>query len=117
MSQPISDLDGDAVPREIDEALIKLKFLKARPLKEYPQTSQICQELRDKYLTIKPFMPLLSALKNPDFKAPHFAILEKDYSFKIEGTLSESLYDLKKEGVLDHVDEIVELSAIATKEH
>ena len=36
-------------------------------------------------------MPILSALKNPDFKIPHFEIVRKDYGIVIETSLTQSL--------------------------
>ena len=61
-------------------------------------------------------MPVVSSLKNPDFKVVHFGIIEKDYNIVIETTLSQSLQQLKDLGVMEIVDEIIEISAIATKE-
>ena len=61
-------------------------------------------------------MPILSALKNPDFKIPHFDIVRKDYGIVIETSLTQSLQQLKDIGILDISDMIVDLSGIATKE-
>lgn len=61
-------------------------------------------------------MPILSALKNPDFKIPHFDIVRKDYGIVIETSLTQSLQQLKDIGIMDISDMIVELSGIATKE-
>lgn len=65
---------------------------------------------------LKPFMPVVSSLKNPDFKIVHFDIIKKDYGISIETQLTQSLEQLKAIGVMDIVDEIIEISAIATKE-
>lgn len=61
-------------------------------------------------------MPVLASLKNPDFKNVHFDILKKDYGIVIETTLSQSLAQLKEIGAIDIAGEIIEISAIATKE-
>ena len=65
---------------------------------------------------MKPFMPILSSLKNPDFKNVHYEIIKKDYQIEIDTTLAQSFNQLKEIGVMDIVDEIIEISAIATKE-
>ena len=116
MNGEIAELDGDALPRDIDEAITSLKILKTRCFKEYPFTAQISHELRDLYLKLKPFMPVLHSLKNPDFKMVHFDIIKKDYNIEIDTALTQSLEQLKDLGVMDFVDEIIEISAIATKE-
>lgn len=61
-------------------------------------------------------MPILSSLKNPDFKLAHFEIVKKDFNIEIDNTLNQSLKTLQEIGVMDIVDEIIEISAIATKE-
>ena len=91
MNGEVAELDGEALPKEVDEAIQALKYLKTKHFKEYPFTAQICQELRDLYMQLKPFMPVLNSLKNPDFKVVHFEILKKDYNIVIETTLSQSL--------------------------
>lgn len=116
MNGEVAELDGDTLPKDIDEAIQTLKYLKTRNFKEYPYTMQICQELRNNYLQLKPFMPILSSLKNPDFKLAHFEIVKKDFNIEIDNTLNQSLKTLQEIGVMDIVDEIIEISAIATKE-
>jgi hypothetical protein len=39
MNGEIVELDGDALPKEINEALGSLKFLKIKQFKEYPHTA------------------------------------------------------------------------------
>ena len=116
MNGEVAELDGDVLPKEIDEAIQTLKVLKTKHFKEHPYTMQITQELRDNYLQLKPFMPVLSSLKNPDFKLVHFEIVKKDFSIEIDNTLNQSLNALQELGVMEIVDEIIEISAIATKE-
>ena len=91
MNGEIAELDGEALPREVDEAIGALKVLKTKHFREHPFTAQICQELRDLYLVLKPFMPIVSSLKNPDFKIVHFDIIKKDWNIVIETTLTQSL--------------------------
>ena len=42
MNGEIAELDGDALPKDIDEALSTLKYLKTKSFKEYPHTALIC---------------------------------------------------------------------------
>ena len=42
MEESIAELDGDELPRLIDEALGTLKFLKIKKFKEHPHTALIC---------------------------------------------------------------------------
>ena len=116
MNGEISELDGDTLPRDIDEAIATLRMLKVKYFKEHPYTAQICQDLRDLYSKLKPFMPILSSLKNVNFMSRHFELLKKDYDVDIASDLSQTLNQLKDLGVMDIVDEIIELSATATKE-
>ena len=37
------------------------------------------KELRELYMEMKPYMPILSSFKNPDFKIRHYEIIEKDH--------------------------------------
>ena len=50
-------------------------------------------------------MPVVSSLKNPDFKMVHFDIIKKDHGVVIETQLTQSLQQLKDIGVMDIVDE------------
>ena len=50
MNGEVAELDGEALPKEVDEAIQALKYLKTKHFKEYPFTAQICQELRDLYM-------------------------------------------------------------------
>ena len=61
-------------------------------------------------------MPILSSLKNPDVRIVHFEIIKKDHGLQIEHDLRQSLQQLKELGVMEIVDEIIEISGIATKE-
>ena len=116
MGGAMDELDGDVLPREIDEAIQTLKVLKTRHFKEFPYTANICQELRDLYLKLKPFMPILNSLKNDDFKINHCDIIKKDFNIEIKIDYSQSLKALEDLGIMEIADEIIEISAIATKE-
>ena len=63
-------------------------------------------------------MPIIISLKNPDFKIRHFDIVRKlkDPEFDIDHDLRQSISDLVKLGVMEILDDIAEVSEIATKE-
>jgi len=42
MNGEVAELDGDTLPKDIDEAIQTLKYLKTKNFKEYPYTMQIC---------------------------------------------------------------------------
>ena len=50
MNGEVAELDGEALPKEVDEAIQALKYLKTKPFKTEPHTAQICQEMRDLYM-------------------------------------------------------------------
>ena len=66
--------------------------------KEAAYTSQICSELRVLYSEFRPYLPIIIALKNPDFKIRHFDIIRKlkDPIFDIDHELRMSIQDLIK---------------------
>ena len=57
-------------------------------------------------------------MKNPDFKIRHFDIVRKlrDPEFDIDHELRQSISDLVKLGVMEMLEDIAEVSEIATKE-
>ena len=118
MEGPIADLDGEQLPRDILDASKKLVKLQRGPFREAVYTNQICNDLRNLYQEFRPYLPIITALKNIDFKIRHFEIVKKirDPVFEIEHDLSQSLLDLVKMGVMEIIEEICEVSEIATKE-
>jgi dynein heavy chain, axonemal len=81
-------------------------------------TKEICNILKNLYQEFRPYLPIITGLKNVDFKIRHFEILRKskEPSFEIEHDLSQSLSELERMGVMELVDKITEISEIATKE-
>lgn len=118
MEGPISDLDGEELPNQILEANRKLLRLMKGPFKEALYTKEVCNVLKGLYQDFRPYLPLVTGLKNPDFKIRHFEILKKtkEPPFEIEHDLSQSLAELERIGVMEMVDKITEISEIATKE-
>lgn len=72
MEGPISDLDGEQLPKDISDATKKLVKLQEGPFKDAVYTSQICSELGNLYLKFGPNLPIVTAFKNIDFKIRHF---------------------------------------------
>ena len=46
-------------------------------------------------------MPILTSLKNPDFKVRHFEIISNEQGISIETGLTQSLEQLKDLGVME----------------
>ena len=90
MEGPLTELDGEDVPRVILEANKSLLKLQKGPFREAVYTSKICNELRILYSEFRPFLPIITALKNIDFKKRHFEEVVKlrDPPFEIEHDLS-----------------------------
>ena len=88
------------------------------PFKETPHTKEICSKLKDFYGEIKPYLPIIVALKNPNVKQRHFDLINKckDPPFAIDDKLQVSLSDLRRQGIMDYVDELTEISETASKE-
>ena len=92
--------------------------LQKQSFKEAVHTAQICSELRQLYQEFRPYLPIIISLKNPDFTIRHFDIVRKlkDPEFDIDHELRQSISDLVKLGVMEMLDDIAEVSEIATKE-
>ncbi len=78
------------MPESIDIALKTLKDLENRAFKGIPDPIRICKELKEEFKKIKPFMPILSALKNPDFGVNHCKIVLAECGINIETYNQES---------------------------
>jgi dynein heavy chain len=76
----------------------------------------IASNLFDLYLKINPIMPILQSLKNPDLKKEHFEDFKQRYGIEIEKDLKTKFPELEKQGILNYINDIVEMSALATKE-
>lgn len=114
----IASLDGEEVPNIIMGAIRSLQKMMKGPFKEVPQTREICLKLKELYSELKPFLPIIVALKNIDFKQRHYEILRKckDPPFEIDHNLQVSLNELKRQGIMEFVDELTDISETATKE-
>jgi len=77
----------------------------------------IANELRNLYLELKPYLPIISALKNPDLQTRHWEIINKtkDGTY-IDPDMHQSISDLLKIKVLDVMEDIATVSDIASKE-
>lgn len=66
MNGAIGDLDREKMPNEINEACKGLQKLSKTDLRVSAGMSiLIANELRDLYILLKPYLPLIVALKNP----------------------------------------------------
>jgi hypothetical protein len=90
MKGPIADLDGEQLPRDIIDASKKLLKLQKVAFKDALYTKEICNQLKTLYHEFRPYLPIITALKNIDFKQRHFEILKKvkEPPFEIEHDLS-----------------------------
>lgn len=115
---PIQELDGEELPKTIHEALRRLQKLQKGPFKEEVDTREICNVLKGRYQGIRPYLPIITGLKNKDFKIRHFDILRnsRDPPIEIEHDLSQSLTDLERIHIMELVDIITDISETATKE-
>lgn len=118
MNGPISDLDRDKMPNEITLACKGLLKLAKQDLRVVAGMSvHIANELRNLYLELRPFLPIIVALKNPDLQPRHWDIINKiKEGFVVDYDLHQSINDLVKLKVLDILEEIAAVSDIATKE-
>jgi dynein heavy chain len=118
MNGPISDLDRDRMPNEITLACKGLLKLAKQDLRVVAGMSvQIANELRNLYLELRPILPIIVALKNPDLQPRHWDIINKiKEGFVVDYDLHQSINDLVRLKVLDILEEIAAVSDIATKE-
>jgi hypothetical protein len=67
MNGPIAELDREKMPNQINQACRMLLKLAKNELRHIAGMSiVISNELRDLYMQLKPYLPLIISLKNPD---------------------------------------------------
>jgi len=118
MNGPIYDLDGERLPEDILQATKALYKLQKVAFKELADTNLITGDLRNLYTEFRPYLPIIVSLKNPDLKPRHCEIIQKlsDPIFDLDYDLHQSISDLVKLGVQELIEDIEEVSEIATKE-
>lgn len=118
MNGPIGDSIMDKMPFDVQEACSVIFKLQKIDFKENHTALVICGELRKKFEEYRPYLPLVHALKNPNLMPRHYEIIRKlkDPEFEIYHDLQKSISDLCKIGVMDIIEEIAEVSDIASRE-
>ena len=77
----------------------------------------IAGELKDLFLEVKPFLPLIVALKNPDLQPRHWEIINKlSAHVHIDSDLHQTITELVSLNIMDILEDIASVSDIATKE-
>lgn len=67
MNGPLSDIERDKMPNEITIACRGLLKLAKQDLRQIAGMSiNIANDLRNLYLELKPYLPIIQSLKNPD---------------------------------------------------
>ena len=67
MNGPLSDIDRDKMPNEITLACRGLLKLAKQDLRVVAGMSiNIANDLRNLYLGVRPYLPMITSLKNPD---------------------------------------------------
>lgn len=118
MNGPISDIDRDKMPNEITLACRGLLKLAKQDLRQIAGMSiNIANDLRNLYLEVKPYLPIITALKNPHLQPRHWEIINKTrVGTFIDSDLHQSISDLLKIKIGEIMEEVATVSEIASKE-
>ena len=80
-------------------------------------SSAIANELRELFMQLRPYLPLVISLKNPDLQQRHWDIINKTHeTIRIDPDLHQTINELVKINVMDILEDIASVSDIATKE-
>jgi dynein heavy chain len=118
LENQLADIDRTLFTVEITETWNDLFKMEKNEFKTNTQMLNLCKQLRAKYNTLKPYIPLVNDLKNDNLKNRHW----KDIMniLKIEGEVSEvqkiTLRTILDKGAMEYRDEIKDISEIASKE-
>jgi len=92
--------------------------LGSNAFKVVPHMNHLCKTLRDQYATLKPFIPVISDLKNPGLKNRHWneiiKVLKLDTDVHSVQQLGFNVFIDK--GIMDFKDDIRDIAEIASKE-
>ena len=78
MNGPLSDIDREKMPNEITLACRGLLKLAKQDLRVVAGMSiNIANDLRNLYLEVRPYLPIITSLKNPDLQTRHWEIINK----------------------------------------
>lgn len=80
---------------------------------------KLCKEMRQKYSELKPYLPLINDLKNPSLKNRHWVNILKILNIKVEESqiLKIPFRRFLDAGAREHMDEIRDISEMASKEN
>ena len=115
---PLIDIDREQLTKDIEEASIELERLAAYEFRETRQIIAVVVELKKLYDDMKPYLPLVQALRSPFLKARHWVSIQKlrDPPLEIDSELTQSLEEIVDKSALMYVHQITEISIQAEKQ-
>lgn len=118
MVSAIGSVDRDALTKDVMDTWTDLGKLASNEFKILPHMLRLTTILRKSYAELKPYLPVISDLKNPGLKSRHWKEiidilgLETDHN----NVTNLGFETFINKGVMDMKDEIRDISEIASKE-
>ncbi|TYZ63897.1 hypothetical protein PybrP1_001177 [[Pythium] brassicae (nom. inval.)] len=79
--------------------------------------TKIAETVKEQILVFKPYVPLITALRNPGMRPRHWAELSRNIGFELEIDESFTLTNIFQLNLLDRIDDIVKIAEAAGKEY
>jgi len=117
MNGAFQDLKPEQMEKQVTESSKNLnraiKFFQKAELNDIKETAE---KVREKVDAFKPYMSMISALRNPGMRERHFKTLSADLGFEIKTGDSFTLAKALELKLHEHTDTISKTSSIAAKE-
>ena len=116
MKGPLGELDREALTEEINVYSTELSRMERTQMKDQPAGLELVRALMAKVNAFKPYLPVIRNLRNPGLKERHWDDLVTQTSIHLTKTLSVPLEELIKQGIMNFVEVLDEISERASKE-
>ncbi|RZF35265.1 hypothetical protein LSTR_LSTR015915 [Laodelphax striatellus] len=116
IDNPLGNIDADSIDRVVNEYYKNI--IKAlRVFNEIPAMLKVAQNIKTQIEEFKPLIPLIKALKNPGLRQWHMEELSKTAGFQISLNSALTFQKCLQMGIIEHFDEVMEVSDNAAKEY
>ena len=116
MSGSLINIDRDSLTNSINTASDALKHLMKADFKDKLGAREVTSQIYKLFEHFKPYLPLICDLRNPGLQTRHFENISKITGIELNSELRVTLQELLDKGILNHKEEINEISDFASKE-
>eukprot|EP00960_Hanusia_phi_P026860 746504-Hanusia_phi.AAC.16 len=116
MADSFTNLEPESMEKDITEASRNL-YKAIKSFEEVPPCQEAAQKLWKEIEEFKPFMPTITALRNPGLRGRHWNLMSSELGFEIHPDKNlNSLKDLVEMKLIEHEESLVKVSDSASKE-